>query len=265
MLNQLLADFLFRLTFGIAVAMAGISSRDVTSGFFRVHLWILLGLQTLAVLAVFPGGLAFPNALSLQYGLQYGQLWLALLAAVVSYVGAVLWLYERKLAGKFAIHVVANCALVAALLPTLKIVPSSVWFLSVLDRITSGRLIGFAVTSMLLGHWYLNTPTMKLAPLKRLLFWLAVAVFLRMGVCAIGVQIRCFGSDANPSDTWYIFLALRWLSGLIGVLVLTILAWQTLKIPNTQSATGILYATTVLAFIGELMSQLLSAGALYPV
>jgi len=25
------------------------------------------------------------------------------------------------------------------------------------------------LTAMLLGHWYLNTPTMQLAPLKRLL------------------------------------------------------------------------------------------------
>jgi hypothetical protein len=47
-------------------------------------------------------------------------------------------------------------------------------------------------------------------------------------------------------------------------LVLTWLTWQTLKIPNTQSATGILYAAVVLAFIGELTSQLLSAEARYP-
>ena len=62
-----------------------------------------------------------------------------------------------------------------------------------------------------------------------------------------------------------LFLALRWLSGLAGVLVVAWLTWQTLKIPNTQSATGILYAGVILAFIGELTSQLLSAGARYPV
>jgi hypothetical protein len=38
-----------------------------------------------------------------------------------------------------------------------------------------------------------------------------------------------------------------------------------LKIPNTQSATGILYAAVVLAMIGELTSQLLSAETMYPV
>ncbi len=61
------------------------------------------------------------------------------------------------------------------------------------------------------------------------------------------------------------FLALRWLTGLVGTLVLAALTWQTLKIPNTQSATGILYAGVILTFIGELTSQLMSAESLYPV
>jgi hypothetical protein len=61
------------------------------------------------------------------------------------------------------------------------------------------------------------------------------------------------------------FLALRWLAGILGVLMMAIMTWQTLKIPNTQSATGILYAGVILAFIGELVSQLLSAQSTYPV
>jgi hypothetical protein len=43
------------------------------------------------------------------------------------------------------------------------------------------------------------------------------------------------------------------------------MAWETLRIPNTQSATGVLYAGVILAFIGELTAQLLSAGRLFPV
>jgi hypothetical protein len=64
---------------------------------------------------------------------------------------------------------------------------------------------------------------------------------------------------------FWIFIALRWLSGLLGTLALAILTWQTLKIPNTQSATGILYAGVICAFIGELTAQLLSVEVLYPV
>ena len=68
-----------------------------------------------------------------------------------------------------------------------------------------------------------------------------------------------------PLTTWGLFVALRWLAGLVSVLGLAWLTWQTLKIPNTQSATGILYAAVILAFIGELTSQLLSAEARYPI
>ena len=40
---------------------------------------------------------------------------------------------------------------------------------------------------------------------------------------------------------------------------------RTLLIPNTHSATGILYAATILVFIGELCSRLLSVATTYPV
>jgi hypothetical protein len=257
----LLVDFLFRLTFGVAVAMALTPSRWVTSGFFRVHLWMLLGVQTLAALAAYSGD-AWPFRL-------------AAVGAIASYVGAVIWMYERRLPGKTAIVLVALCALVGVI--TAIMPPDSspggneieIAALLVADRIASGLLLGFVTASMLLGHWYLNTPTMKLEPLKRLIIFVAIAALARMGLCALGVWLEydrhIAGTNLMPLTTWGLFLALRWLSGLIGVLFLAWLTWQTLKIPNTQSATGILYAAVVLVFIGELTSQLLSAQSLYPV
>jgi hypothetical protein len=56
-----------------------------------------------------------------------------------------------------------------------------------------------------------------------------------------------------------LFLTLRWLSGLVGALLLTVMAWKTLRIPNTQSATGILYVAVIATFLGELTSLLLSS------
>jgi hypothetical protein len=64
--------------------------------------------------------------------------------------------------------------------------------------------------------------------------------------------------------SFVLFLVLRWTSGLLGALGLVVLAWQTLKIPNTQSATGILYVAVVFVFLGELTSQLLCAGSAFP-
>ena len=44
------------------------------------------------------------------------------------------------------------------------------------------------------------------------------------------------------------------------------MAWRTLEIPNTQSATGILYVAVIGVFIGELTGLLLSAeSALSPI
>ena len=92
-----------------------------------------------------------------------------------------------------------------------------------------------------------------------------VTIFLRRAVVErVGSFDETLSLGAG-TKTWCLFLALRWLSGVVGVLGLTWLTWQTLKIPNTQSATGILYASVVLTFIGELVSELLSAGARYPV
>ena len=50
---QILVEFLFRLTLGIAVSMGVTSSRLVTSGFFRIHLWVLMGICTFAVPAIY--------------------------------------------------------------------------------------------------------------------------------------------------------------------------------------------------------------------
>jgi hypothetical protein len=61
-----------------------------------------------------------------------------------------------------------------------------------------------------------------------------------------------------------LFLLLRWSFGLVAVAALTWMAWKTLKIPNTQSATGILYVAVIGAFVGELTSLLLSAESAFP-
>jgi hypothetical protein len=263
MFGQILVEFLFRLTFGVAAAMGLTSARQVTGGFFRVHLWVLLGLQTLAALALYA---AQPRS-GFETALFRNQFWLAVAAAVLSYVGAVVWMYDLPRLGKAIIASIAACTLATITLPVTVRVPAELaWQLA--GRITGGWLLGLVTTAMLLGHWYLNTPTMKLAPLQRLIVLLGVAVVLRMAVCGAGFVLEWGMHPDAPLPSfrrWLLFVALRWLAGLLGVGLLACLTWQTLKIPNTQSATGILYAAVVLACIGELMSQILSAAAHYPI
>lgn len=262
MFSVLLVEFLFRLTFGVAVAMAITPSRWVTSGFYRVHLWVLMGVQTLAALAVYS---TIPLGKTAAAAMARNQFVLAVAAAILSYFGAIIWLYERRLAGKIVIALVAGCALWACCLPLFA--SSKPLAIQIADRITSGLLLGLISTAMLLGHWYLNTPTMKMEPLRRLIIFLALAVLVRMAVSGSGAWLEAtrLAQSSEFPQSWTMFLVLRWLTGLAGTLVIAGLTWQTLKIPNTQSATGILYAGVILTFIGELTSQLLSAESLYPV
>jgi hypothetical protein len=96
----LLTEFLLRLAFGLAGGMSLVSPRDVTSGYFRNHLYVTLGLSALAALLA---RTAAPHAF-----------WPAAAAAVLSYVGSVAWLYERPKAGKLLLAAVLLAAMYAA-------------------------------------------------------------------------------------------------------------------------------------------------------
>ncbi len=85
MLWQILVEFLFRLAAGLALGMSITSPRWVTAGFFRVHLWVAMGLSTFAcaIIALRPGR---------RFGIDRSDRRLRRCAAMS---GAVVWLYER--------------------------------------------------------------------------------------------------------------------------------------------------------------------------
>jgi hypothetical protein len=135
------------------------------------------------------------------------------------------------------------------------------------DWLPGMLVLGSVVTAMLLGHWYLNSPGMRMEPLQRLLILIAVALVLRTVWSGIstGLEVNARLTAGEPLRTsFWLFLSLRWLAGIVGPAVMTWLTWLTLKIPNTQSATGILYAATILVFIGELTARLMSATSHFP-
>lgn len=232
--------------------MAVTSPRLVTSGYFRVHLYVVMGLATLATLVA----LAYPDEF---------VLWPPLTVAILSYVGSVVWLYERPRPGAMILLVIATVALVGAWRVTAVAAEATAAarLLTWLTPPTAGLVLGVTLAAMLLGHWYLNTPTMELAPLRRLVLLLAAAIVLRMAVCGAGLAFELNADVPFPAQRM-LFVSLRWLAGFVGVLAMVWMAWQTLKIPNTQSTTGILYVGVIGTFVGELTSQLLSAESVYP-
>ena len=284
----LLALFLLRLTSGLALGMALVSPRQVTSGYFRNNLYVTLGMSALAALL---NRAAAPEAF-----------WYATLATVASYAGSVCWLYERSDLGRVSLLIVALASLVGTfvLLPSrtggishdaqftarhsstsaggettstadteaiqrkMQRLGDAAGFLRLVVNVSSGLLLGLTMAAMLLGHWYLNSPTMELRPLRRLIAAMGAAVALQMVVSSCGLWGE-FAAAQPLSTQWALFVILRWTFGLLGVAAMAWMAWQTLKIPNTQSATGILYVAVIGAFVGETMSLLLSAESLFPI
>ena len=92
----LLYEFLLRVTFGLALGMAVTSPREVTSGYFRNHLFVTFGLMVLAALIA---------------GSSDAHVWPSVVAAGISYVGSVCWLYEAKRFGRTCLCLVAAAAL----------------------------------------------------------------------------------------------------------------------------------------------------------
>lgn len=256
MLWPTLLEFLFRLGTGLAAIILCTSARQVNCGFFRIHSWILMGLATFASLVLYSQASQYHYA-----GLAIG---LTIAAAAVSYISAVLWMYERRTAGKVGLFVVALLFVAAS--------PSgyqrSVRSLSLMenaDFATGSLILGSLLTAMLLGHWYLNFPGMKLAPLKLLVVVSGAAIVGRALISSAGIaQLSVLGMLPESTIGWS-FLAFRWLAGLVGPGIMVWLTWETLKVPNTQSATGILYAAVTLVFLGELTAQLLSRGLPVPI
>ena len=241
----ILHQFLLRLSFGLALGMAITSPRQVAAGYFRTHLYVTLGLTTLATLIGFSSGYPW---------------WASAGAMVASYVGSVCWLYEKPRVGVVMLWLVAALSLLGAWLTPL-VPQQDPWHLGA--TATSGLLLGLPMAAMLLGHWYLNVPGMELAPLRCLLIAAGIAVGLRAVVSGAGL-VGLMRVVESPGTVWYLFLLLRWVAGIVGLSVLLGMAWQTLRVPNTQSATGILYVAVIAAFTGELASLLLSVESVFP-
>jgi hypothetical protein len=219
----ILAQFLFRLAFGLAMSMAVTPPRKVTSGYFRNHLYVLLGLNVLAALVALADPLQF-------------RIWPPLAGAALSYIGAAVWLYEKPKAGVVILAIVAAVSLAGAWLATPALSSGAespaVQVLRWVDPPTAGLLLGSTIAAMFLGHWYLNTPTMDLVPLRRLVLLMASAVVLRGAVCAVGLALE-FQDGGQPQLA---FVALRWLSGLLGALALCVMTWKTLQIRKARPA-----------------------------
>ena len=246
----LLVSFLCRFGWGMAVGLLLTPSSDVPAGFFRVNLLVVMGLATLAALA---------SATAWPLGIVCG---VCAVAAVAAWLGGIGWLAARR---GFAIGctAVVMLALAAATVASGAAAETAAeGLVGAVASLSAGLVIGLSVHAMLLGHWYLNAPGMRVDILQTMVLWTLAAWGLEMMIAVAGLP-TLLGLLADPATA--ALGGLRWIAGLLGLPVLLVMSRRTLEIPNTQSATGILYVACLAAIVGELTAQLLSERARWAV
>lgn len=254
--GTMLSLFLLQLLAGISLMWCLLPREQITAGFFRIQMLLALGLAVLIILA---GG-STPGDAWLPVGASVGwQRGLMVPAALTAYVGSVLWTLERRRAATLSLKLIATLSLVALWLSSVGVMQPM--GLGLLSTTASAATVGGSVTGMLLGHWYLTAPTMSIAPLQRLTWILTLAVGFRLLVSA-----WAWGTNPEPLHgslllTW---LVLRWLAGIFTPLVLCGMTLRILRYRNTQAATGVLFATVIVVFIGEISALLLGSEVQHP-
>ncbi|KAA3609003.1 MAG: hypothetical protein DWQ01_10495 [Planctomycetota bacterium] len=124
----------------------------------------------------------------------------------------------------------------------------------------AGDLAGSAVAggvcfAMVFGHGYLTVPNLPFSHLVRINTFTAVVLALRLLLSATALALawsRLTGGY-RPELTTFDWLDLMVRFG-VGLFLPLLFAWMvhsSLRYRNNQSATGILYASTVLVWIGE--------------
>ena len=137
------------------------------------------------------------------------------------------------------------------------LIPSQ--FLTHLLSILGGLILCASLFAMNLGHWYLNVHGLPIAHLKRAVNILAVFLILRLladmillffqKILYLGDFIRLF-SFLGTLDGFLLILALFF--GVLFPLASLYFVYGTLKVKNTQAATGILYVILASILMGDL-------------
>lgn len=251
----MLAVFCLRLALGMLASLVLLNPKIMHPRFFRTHFATALGLSVVA--AVFswdsPARIA------------------SLFVVILTLLGSLTWIFDRPPAGwtLLALSIIAMMASLAILSDTLSPYDAALHDLSrtsvtplaarIASDLTAAALLGFSMTSMLVGHSYLISPGLSIKPLMGQIIGLGVAVALRAAVCGVALWFWSAEHDlTNLNDETVLWLPVRWLIGLVGPAVFGFLAFRTAQIKSTQSATGILYVVIILAFLGELTSLLLT-------
>jgi hypothetical protein len=109
--------------------------------------------------------------------------------------------------------------------------------------------LGSVNAAMLLGHWYLVTPKLSAAPLRRMM-WLLLAALVAQGIAfvvsVLTINTEPLGGPIGPL-TW-----LRLAVGIVLPIGITMLAILASRAPSLQASTGLLYIGLAFVIAGSI-------------
>ena len=247
--SQLGTQFCLEIAFGVLVALAFVPKAPVGRLFYR-----LMGTSAalpLAVAAFAPpawGGARWdePAVIAAALGLAA---WPAIAAPLR---GAGFWAALSWSIAATGAAIVAVVARSSALDRPAEIALGS------LSAMSTGAVAGSVTLAMVLGHWYLTIPTLHVDHLRRLnrLTVASIAASLLLVAATVAAFSDELGAAEQPllGPRGLFHLGTRVTVGLLLPLLFAAMTAGSLKFRNTRSATGILYASTILVLIGAAVS-----------
>lgn len=131
-----------------------------------------------------------------------------------------------------------------------------------LTAITSSLVLGLVSGAMLFGHWYLidlEMPVDYLRTFVRMLGTVLVANLASLGLALAVMALTQVPGGVSPTQDLFNshmgLLIMRMLLGPVATIVLVWMCWQTLKIPQTMAATGLLYIAVMSVLVGEMLGR----------
>ena len=242
-------QFCLELGFGVLVALAFVSRAPLGVFFFRLMgTTAMLPLLAAAVLPVWSGLVPWSEPAVLLSALG--------VLAYPFYSGPV---RGRRRGVALAVAIAGTGAALVSVVASADLVtgPVSATVAS-LSALATGCVAGTVGLAMVLGHWYLTIPNLKVEHLQRLNR--ATVFCMLVSLAAVVLTCTVFADPLSSARTpllgpWGLFyLGTRVAVGLLLPLLFAWMTAESLKVPNTRSATGILYASTVLVLIGTAAS-----------
>jgi hypothetical protein len=121
--------------------------------------------------------------------------------------------------------------------------------------VTAALALGAVNAAMLLGHWYLVTPKLSPAPLRRMM-WLLIGCLALQALLFV-VALAMVGTDALAGGMGW----LTWLRLAVGIvlpIVITVLAILASRATSLQASTGLLYIGLALIMAGSIAGASIS-------